>query len=264
MAQVLAAGDVSVPAIRALPVRRIGPADLGAALRQGWRDFLSAPTQLFFLAVIYPAVGLVLAGAAAQRDLLMLVWPMTAGFALLGPVAAIGMYEISRRRELGEPVSWTDALRVFASPAIGSVLALGMMLLAIFATWLLAARAIYQLTVGTGGPTSLMGLSGLVLHSPQGMALLVVGTAVGFLFAATVLVLTVVSVPLLLDRNVGVVVALRTSISAAATNPGTTALWGTIIAALLFAGSVPVFVGLAIVMPVLGHATWHLYRRLVV
>lgn len=251
-------------AARPLAVRRIGVVDLAYALREGWRDFLCAPTQLFFLALIYPVVGVLLAAAAAQRDLLMLVWPMTAGFALLGPVAATGLYEISRRRERGDGAGWTDALRVFASPAIGSVLVLGAALLAIFAAWILAARGLIGLDVGPDAPTSLSGVSHLILHTKRGMALLLDGTTVGLVFAAAVLCLTIVSVPLLLDRDVGIVVAVRTSLAAVAHNAGMTALWGALVAGLLLVGSVPLFVGLTIVVPVLGHASWHLYRRLVV
>jgi len=249
-------------------IRRIGTADVWEALRRGWDDFLANPTQLVFLAIIYPIIGLITARAMSGREVLPLLWPMASGFALVGPVAAIGLYELSRRRERGLPVSWHHALDVRRSPAIGSILGLGLMLVTIFLLWLVAAWVIYAATMGDALPTTPMALMERAFSTPEGTRLLVIGNAVGFLFAAGVLAMTVVSFPLLLDRAaegrpVDAGTAIRTSFRAVAANPGPMALWGLIVAVLLAVGSLPLFVGLAVVLPVLGHGTWHLYRRAV-
>lgn len=244
-------------------VRRIGIPDLTDALSKGWQDFLAAPTQLIFLCVIYPIVGLVFGRAADGGHLLPLLFPLVAGFALVGPLAALGVYELSRRREAGQPVSWLNAFDVRHSPAIGSIAALGVALMAIFIAWLVVARVIWHLTMGSVTHASMGHMLSDVLGSGQGTMLILLGNGVGFLFAVVVLAITVVSFPLLLDRNVGVATAVGTSVRAVLANPVTMAAWGVIVAVLLALGSLPLFIGLAVVMPVLGHATWHLYRKVV-
>ena len=245
-------------------VRRIGVADLRAALSAGWDDFLAIPTQMVFLCILYPIVGLVAARAATGSGLLPLLFPLTAGIALLGPVLAVGTYEISRRREAGQPASWLSAFAVLRSPAILSITLVGVMLLAIFVAWIGAARLIFDATTGNPTLSSPGALAMMVLDTPEGWRLLVIGNLVGALFAAVVLVLTVVSVPMLLDCHVSPAVALQTSVRAVRTNPAMMALWGLIVAATLLLGCIPLFIGLAVAMPVLGRATWHLYRRVVV
>ena len=244
-------------------VRRIGIPDVRDALAKGWRDFLESPTHLVFLVAIYPIVGMAFAGAASGREMLPLLWPLAAGFALVGPLAALGIYELSRRREQGKPVSMLNAFDVFRSPGIGSIVVLGAVLLAIFVAWIVVARAIYDSTVGAEGPASLGELIRLTFNTAEGFKLLLIGNLVGFLFAVVVLAMTVVSFPLLLERDVGPVEAVGTSIRAVLANPVPMALWGLLVAVLLFLGSVPVFIGLAAVIPVLGHATWHLYRKII-
>lgn len=253
-----------VPADLSQPViHRIGTADLRAALEKGWDDFLHIPTQLVFLCVLYPLVGLVAARAMSGGDLLPLLWPMVAGLSLMGPIAAVGLYEISRRRGAGERVSWTTAFQVLRHPNLPMIAIMGVMLMAIFIAWLLAARAIYGATMGHLPPMGLGGLWHATFGTAEGWQLLVLGNGVGFLFAVVVLVLTVISVPMLIDRRVDVGVAIRTSIRACLANPRPMAIWGLIVIALLLLGSLPAFIGLAVVMPVLGHATWHLYKRVV-
>jgi uncharacterized membrane protein len=254
----------SISAAGAPAINRIGVADLRAALSEGWDDFLATPTQLVFLCVLYPIVGLVAARASDGTDLLPLLFPLTAGLALLGPVLAVGIYELSRQREAGRTPTWLNAFDVLRSPAIIGVAMLGAMLLGIFMVWIGAARLIFQVTMPAPAPATMGALAQAVIDTPAGWTLAVVGLLVGFLFAALVLVLTVVSVPLLLDRNVSPFVAVQTSIRAVRASPGPMAVWGLIVAAGLLLGCVPLFIGLAVAMPVLGHATWHLYRRVVV
>ena len=250
-------------AIPSPAVRRIGFADLQAALAEGWRDFLAIPTQLVFLCILYPIIRLVAARVAVGSNLLPLVFPLVAGFALVGPVLAIGLYELSRRREAGLPVSWLNAFDVLRNPAMLSVAVLGGVLFVIFFAWLGAARAIYALTIGGEAPSAVGDFIETIQASPHAWQLLVIGNAVGFLFALVVLTIAAVSFPLLLGRNVSPLVAVQTSVRAVAANPGTMLAWGFIVAAVLFLGCLPLFVGLAVAMPVLGHATWHLYRRVV-
>ena len=245
-------------------IRRISLGDLRAALAEGLNDFAAIPTQLVFLCILYPIIGLVAARSASDETLLPLLFPLVAGLSLMGPLLAVGIYELSRRREAGLPLSWLDAFRVLRSPSMPSIAALGAVLLAVFVVWLLAAKAIYVMTVGNAPLGSLGDLARHVQESPAAWQLVVFGNLVGLLFAAFVLALSVTSFPMLLDRDVGPVAAVRTSFRAVAANPVVMAAWGLIVVVALVVGSLPVFLGLAVVMPVLGHATWRLYRKVIV
>jgi uncharacterized membrane protein len=244
-------------------VRRIGVTDLRDALALGVDDFEANRTDVVFLCVIYPIIGLILGRFASGYGLLPLIFPLASGFALVGPFAAVGLNEMSRRREQGETVSWIDAFRVLRSPAIGAILLLGILLIALFLVWLMVAQIIYVATLGPQPPASVAGFFTDVLTTGAGWAMIGVGIGVGFLFAALVLAISIVSFPLLLDRNVGIGTAVSTSVRVVAANPGTMALWGLVVACGLVLGSLPFFVGLVVVLPVLGHATWHLYRKAV-
>ena len=247
----------------ALPVRSISLGDLRDSLRAGLADFRLMPTYLILLALIYPLVGLVAARWAAGRDVLPLLYPLVTGFALVGPLAAVGLYELSRRRERGLDASPRHFFDVLKSPALPQVLVLGGMLLALFGLWLLTAFALYRDLFGPSAPATLSELIGNVLRTPDGWKLVVFGNLIGFGFAVVVLAVSAVSFPLVLDRNVGAGVAVATSIQAFAANPVPMLAWGLIVALSLAVGALPLLVGLAAVMPVLGHATWHLYRRVV-
>lgn len=249
----------------ALPqIRRVTLADLRDALAKGIDDFNAMPTHAMFLCVIYPMIGLLLARMAFGYSILPLIYPLASGFALVGPVAALALYELSRRREAGEAVSVTHAFDVLRSSSIGAIVALALLLFAIFGLWVMIANNIYIANFGYAHPASISGFVGDVLTTPAGWTLILVGNGVGFLFAVLVLAIGVVSFPLLLDRDVGAAVALLTSLRAVAENPVTMAAWGLIVAALLALGSLPFFLGLPVVLPILGHATWHLYRKVVV
>jgi uncharacterized membrane protein len=248
----------------ALPaVRRITPADLFDAMRLGFDDFKAMPSHAVFLCVIYPLVGIILISATLGSSTLPLAFPLVAGFALVGPFAAIGLYELSRRREAGLDTSPLRAFDILRSPSLGAILALGLLLVAIFLVWLAVAQAIYVANFGYSSPSSIRQFVHEVFETSAGWRLIVIGTFVGFLFAVAAFCISVVSFPLLLDRAVGASVALATSIRVVVSNPATMGLWGIIIAALLVIGSIPFLMGLAVVMPLLGHATWHLYRKAV-
>ena len=244
-------------------VRKIGLADLRDALAKGADDFYAMPTHAIFLCIIYPIVGLALARLAFGYSILPLLYPLASGFALVGPIAALGLYELSRRREAGLDTSATRAFDVFESSSVGAVAVLGILLLIIFVTWVAVADAIYVANFGHASPSSVEAFLKDVLTTRPGWNLIIVGNGIGLLFAILVLTISVVSFPLLLDRDVGAAVALLTSIRAVAHNPLTMMVWGLIVAALLVVGSLPLFFGLTVVMPLLGHATWHLYRKVV-
>jgi uncharacterized membrane protein len=246
-----------------LKVRKIGFADLKDALARGIDDFVAMPSHAFFLCLIYPFFGLLLGRLAFGYAVLPLLYPAAAGFALIGPFAAIGLYELSRRREAGLVVRWFNAFEVVRSQAFGGIVMLGILLLVIFALWIVVAQAIFTAYFGEAPAASLPQFAHLIVDTPEGHSLILIGNAVGFLFGVLVLTISVVSFPLLLDRHVGVIEAVWTSVRAVRTNPVAMAAWGLIVAALLAAGSLPFFFALAIVVPVLGHATWHLYRKVV-
>jgi uncharacterized membrane protein len=244
-------------------VRKIGPADLKEALIKGVDDFKAMPSHVFFLGLIYPISGICLAALTSTSNGLHLLFPLMSGFALVGPFAAIGLYEISRRRELGLEVAWTNAFDVLRSPAVPSILTLGLVLMLIFIAWLGTAESLYKWLFGAMAPESYTQFLTIVLTTSRGWTLIILGASIGFVFAVVVLSISVVSFPLLLDRNGGVAEAIRTSIRTVLANPMTMALWGLIVVVALVLGSLPVFIGLAVVTPILAHATWHLYRKAV-
>ena len=244
-------------------VRRIGPEDCLAALREGFDDFLAVPTYPAFVGLFYAVAGIAIVAMSSLTSALQLIFPLAAGFALIGPFVAIGLYEMSRRRDRGLAVRGRDALAVLRSPALPSILALGLVLLMIFAAWIFAAELIYVWLYGPNPPAAALPFLADVLTTARGWTLIVLGGLIGFCFAALALCISVVSFPLMLDRDVGLVPALETSVRAARENPLAVALWGLIVAVALALGSLPLFLGLAVVMPVLGHATWRLYRKAV-
>jgi uncharacterized membrane protein len=246
-----------------LEIRKIGLADLKEALRRGLDDFATMPSHMIFLSLFYPIVGFVLFRLTFGYEVLPLLYPLATGFALVGPLAAVGLYELSRRREQGRDIHWTHIFDVRRSHSVGAIIALGVLLMLIFLGWLATAQVIYQSLFGVPAPSSIRDFFHDVLTTDAGWKLIVFGNATGFLFAVVVLVISVVSFPLLLDHDVGATVALQTSVRAVATNPFTMAEWGLIVTALLVVGSLPFFFGLAIVLPILGHSTWHLYRKVV-
>lgn len=255
----LARGDRSA---KSLPeVRRIGLSDLHDALRLGWEDFKAVPSHAIMLCAIYPVLGLVLVRMVLGYSVLPLLFPVAAGFALVGPFAALGLYELSRRRELGQTPSAWHATAVLRSPSFGSMLALGVLLLTLFVIWVASAQAIYVAAFGYEPAADIPGFTTRVLTTPEGWWLIAVGCGVGLLFALAALCLSVVSFPMMLDRHASAADAMLTSMRVMLKNPLTMAAWGVIVAALLVLGSIPFFLGLTVVVPLLGHATWHLYRK---
>ena len=254
----------AVEQLEAAPVttpKTLGIRDIRASLAAGWADFRAAPTQLFFLCALYPIAALVFGRIAMGGDLFPLLFPAASGFALLGPLASVGLYEISRRRERGQDAGWRNAFDVIREPGFVSVAVLGAGLVVLFVVWVAVAQAIYRVTLGSTPYSSVGDFAARLFGTPDGWVLIVVGNLVGFIFAAVALAFSVFSIPMALDRAVLPGEAVRASLASVARNTVTMALWGLIVAVLLLLGSIPAFIGLAVVLPVLGHATWHLYRR---
>lgn len=246
-----------------LKIRHVEVSDIIDALKLGYNDFLEKPSHYVFLCLIYPMVGFILFRWAFGQNYLQLIYPLVTGFALVGPFAALGFYEISRRREQNLDTSWIHALTIWKTPALPAIAVVGSMLIALFLVWIFAAQLLYVGIFSSEAPSALGPFLLEVVTTQKGWALFIVGNVVGFVFALAALMISVVSFPLLLDQDVGAYVAVKTSIAACMLNPVPMLAWGFIVAAGLVVGSLPLLVGLAVVLPVLAHATWHVYRKVV-
>lgn len=245
-----------------LPIRTIGAADIRAALSEGFSDFLDRRGDLLFIGLIYPLVGLVAATVSLGGALLPLFFPIAAGIALLGPLAAIGFYELARRREDGQDAGWSHFLDIRKRPSFDAIQVVAGVLLVIFLAWLAVAAALYSALMGAA-PEGIGDFVTRLFTTPEGWALILLGNLAGLAFAVIVLAVSVVSLPLLVDRDVGAGTAIATSVRAVRANKAVMLRWGATVAVLLVLGSLPLFMGLAVVLPWLGYATWHLYTKLV-
>ena len=243
------------------PIRHLHFSDLKSALVHGIDDFWEMPSHLLFLGLLYPVAGIIIGVITAGQNAFYLLYPLLSGFVLVGPFAAVGLYEMSRRRERGERPSWRAAFLVLQSPGMASIMALGALLAALFTAWLITAQSLYYFFFGDEPARSYSEFFGQIFHTQAGVSLFIAGNIIGLLFAIVALSISVFSFPLILDRHVPVDVALRTSLEAARENKVQLGVWGFIVGASMFAGIALAMMGLAIVMPVLAHATWHLYRR---
>jgi uncharacterized membrane protein len=257
-------GEMGSSDVTELPqARRLSMDDLIHSLAAGLEDFAACRSDAMFLVLFYPVIGIALIVMSLSMNLLPLIVPMIMGFAILGPVAAVGLYEMSSRREAGFKPRWMDAFGVIRSPAFGAILVLGFYLAALFIIWLVAADMIYIRTLGPEPPTSILGFATAVVTTREGWIMAIAGGALGAVFAFAALAMSLVSFPLLLDRHVGLPVAVATSIKVLRKNPVICITWGVIVGSMLVIAAIPFLAGLIIVVPVLGHATWHLYRRAV-
>ena len=250
------APDAAPPVARTLTL-----ADLRQSLRLGLADFAALRSDVIFLCVLYPIIGAVLLWSAANAALWPILFPLVSGFALIGPLAAVGLYEMSRRRERGLPARWADGFHFLSTPALGPVTLMGLYLTGLFVVWMGVALALWQMTLGGTVYATLGVFLSAVFGTAAGWTLIVLGCGLGFVFAAVALAISVVSFPLIIDRHVQVPQAVVASVAVARKNPVTVAVWGLFVAALLVLGSLPFLLGLVVVLPVLGHASWHLYRR---
>ena len=246
-----------------IPVRKISEADLRASLKQGWEDFTDMRGDIFFAGLIYTLLGLAAVVMTTSKPLIPYFFPVIAGVGLLGPVAAVGFYELAKRREAGQEVHWFNFLDVRKRKTVDDMGIVAALLLVIFVAWLISAGILYALLFGWATPQSVSEFLAMVFTTPRGWALIGIGALVGIGFGWIVLALSVVSLPMLVDRNVTASEAVSTSWRAAHANKGELFRWGLVVTVLLALGSLPLFVGLAFVLPWLGYSTWHLYTRLI-
>jgi uncharacterized membrane protein len=246
-----------------IPVRRITGQDLNESLRQGWADFMALRGDLIFLGLLYPLIGVAAAVFTLNGPLLPFFFPIVAGVGLLGPVAAVGFYELARRREEGLTSNWSHFLDVRKRPAIDDIGVVAGLLVVIFGLWVLAAGILYLALWGWTSPGSIPDFLTAVFTTPRGWALIGIGAVIGAVFAWLVLALSVASLPMLVDCDVSAADAVSASWRAANANRPEMVRWGLTVLALLVIGSIPLFLGLAIVLPWLGYSTWHLYTRLI-
>lgn len=244
-------------------IRNIGLSDLRWALAAGWDDFSEKRGDVLMLGFLYPLIGLLLVVLAMGYALVPVLFPLAAGLTLVGPAVAAGFYELARRREHGLDTRWRHFFDPFIDDRFSAISSLAMMLALVFVLWLGVAWTIYDATLGRLGPDSIGSFASLLFTTPEGWTMIVVGNLIGLIFAAGVLTVSAVSFPMMVDQHVDTGTAVETSVRAIAQNPMCMAKWGLIVAALLVIGSIPMFVGLAVVLPWLGYATWHLYTRVV-
>ena len=243
-------------------VRRIAAADIAEALGQGLRDFQAVPLYGLAFGAFYAAGGIAILLCLTAFGMVYLAYPLAAGFALLGPFVAIGLYEVSRRREMGLTISigaiWTT---VRTRSEIGWM---AFVTLFVFVVWMYQVRLLIALLLGLNASfSSLHDFITVVLTTNEGLLFLAIGNAVGAALSLILFSLTVVSFPLLLDRDVDFVTAMITSVRAVVTSPMPMISWAALIVILLAVSAMPYFLGLLVTLPVLGHTTWHLYRRII-
>ena len=255
----LKVGKSALPDIRPITFR-----DLREILACGWNDFVSAPGYGLFFGAVYAAGGIVLFVAVMLLGWHWLAYPLVIGFALIGPFVATGLYEVSRLREAGEPLGWNKVLGAVWLQRRRELGWMAFVMLFVFWVWMYQARTLFAVFFGFQGFATFGGFIETVFTTANGWMFLIVGHLVGAAIAMVLFTLTVVSCPLLLDRNVDFVTAMITSIRVVTSSPITMITWGLFVIAGVVLAAIPAFLGLLIALPVFGHATWHLYRRAVV
>ncbi len=247
-----------------LTLHPVNAAHINAAWRAGVRDFTRAPLIGLFFGAVYALGGVGMLAAAAVYDMGWIVYPALAGFALIGPFAAVGLYEVSRRLEAGETPGWSGVVNVIWAQRKREIAWMGFVMIFLLVVWMYQVRMLLALFLGFEAFHGIDGLVRTIFTTPTGLAFLAVGHAVGALLALAVFCLTVISIPLLLDRDdVDFVTAMVTSIKVVKENPGPMFAWGLFVVIALFISAIPAFLGLLVSLPMLGHATWHIYRRAV-
>jgi uncharacterized membrane protein len=250
-----------VPVAKVKVARNLTAADLRAALAAGWGDFTAFPAFGLAFAGIYVFAGLLIASVLFRGSAPFWLIPAAAGFPLLGPFVAVGLYEVSRRREQGLPMRWTAVFGALRGRGDEQILSMGVIVFVAFAFWLMVAHGIFAVFLSDSG----LGDDWMAaLATSAGLAMLGIGSVVGAIMALGFYAITVISLPMLVDREVDFLTAIIVSLATVRSNGTVMIGWAAIVAAILFAAMLPLFLGLFIALPVLGHATWHLYRRAVV
>lgn len=241
-------------------INLVDASDLKASLALGWRDFRRAPVLGLAFSAVYVLGGWLITWAVTAKGQVWWTLPASAGFPILGPFVACGFYEISRRLEAGEPLVASEIIGVIFRQKDRQIPAIAAVIVVYFLFWNFLSHMIFALFLGNATMTNVSS-SLAVFLSPQGLSMLAFGTLVGAAFATLLFCLTVVSLPMLLDREVDFVTAMLASFALVRENPRIMLSWGALIAICLFLGMLPAFLGLLVVLPLFGHASWHLYRR---
>jgi uncharacterized membrane protein len=257
-----AAAPAATPPVSEPIVRTIKGADVTEALAAGLRDFQAAPLYGLFFGGIYALGGMLIVAAIWRWDMIYLAYPLAAGFALIGPFVAVGLYEVSRLRERHEALSWSKVLGVVFAQGGRELGWMSLVCVFIFMMWMYQVRLLLALFFGFE-PVSADTFLRTLFGTPEGWLFLAIGHADGAVLSVILFSLTVVSFPLLLEREVDFITAMITSVRAVTRNPVPMLVWALVIVILMIAACLPLFMGLFVVLPVLGHATWHLYRRIV-
>ena len=232
--------------------------DIRAALAAGWADFRRAPAFGVMFGAVYALGGLTLYLALTALGHVWWLVPLAAGFPILAPFAAVGLYEVSRRLERGERLEMSAVLGVVLAERDRQIPSMAVVILLFFMFWVFVAHTVFALFFGLA---AFRGSVGEMLFTAQGAQMLVLGSVIGGAMALALFAVTVISLPLLLDKEVDFVTAMITSVQTVRTSPGPMLLWAGLIAVVLFAAMLPAFLGVVVALPVLGHASWHLYRR---
>ncbi len=252
-------GDVSRREFR---INHINFNDLWESLRLGVADWRACRTEVMVLAVLSPVAAIMLGAVTAAPNLLPFLFPVCAGLALLGPMVTLWFMALSRERERSGVALAEAAAAPFATPRLNTIEALGMLSIALFLAWLAVAGIVYAHTLGQSGPARGLEFFVRVFTTAAGWEMIVLGYLTGAVFALVTLCLGLVAFPLALDEDVTVWQAITVSARAFIKNPVVVLGWGFIVAVIMAAGTALVLLGLAVSLPVLGHATWHVYRRL--
>lgn len=259
--------EVSSPAPSALRkdpiVRAVTVSEIVESLAEGMRDFQSAPAYGLVFGGLYAAGGLLIMLSVFALGVPYLAYPLAAGFALVGPFIGVGLYEVSRRRETGEPLSWSAVFTTIFAQGRRELGWMAFVTLFIFIVWMYQIRLLIALMLGLKSFSSLQEFLVVVTTTPEGWLFLIIGHIFGAVLSLVLFSVTVVSFPLLLDRDVDFVTAMITSVRAVVASPGPMIGWAAVVVILMIVACLPAFLGLLVVLPVLGHATWHLYRRIV-
>jgi len=255
----VAAGTLdTAPSPVPIKFRRMTIADMKDALAAGWADLRESRTDALLMAPIFPLAGMVFAAAFILQAFLPFVFPLLAGFALLGPLATLWFAAMSRQREHDDE----SISVIFAEPRIYAIQRLAGIAILIFFSWNMSAAVIYLLTLGSSDEAAQAPFFVRVFTTQAGWELMIVGCAVGAVFAVVTLAISVISFPVVIDRQVTAFQAISISMQAMRHNPLFVLAWGAMVAVGLMFGAATFLLGMVVVLPVLGHATWHVYKRM--
>lgn len=259
-----AEGDPPVGFPHAPGVRTVTGADIVAALRLGLGDFLAAPLYGLFFGGVFFLGGLLLLACVTVWDTFWAIIPLAIAFPLIGPFIAVGLYEVSRRRSAGEPLSWRAVLGVVLQQSQREVVYAGFIMLFIFWIWAYQVRILLAIFLGSASFSTFGGFLEVVTTTQNGWAFLIVGAGIGAFLSLVLFSVTVVGVPLMMDRDIDFISAMVTSVTVVRRSPGPMIAYGLVVSVLMLAALAPAFIGLLAILPALGHATWRLYERAII